>query len=181
LPEGALKLLTIGGIRTDANYEVIDALGNVVGIELDFVGKGGAAPMLEKYSKDKGLTNITFKGQYKKEEEGGIIKQHTMINIFYPNWPSHVSALSNRFYNSLVYKRPMLVTKGGTQGYYAEKFGVGLAVESCEGLADKLKEYVASLDFEGYEKRCNDLLREFVKDYEIFDAVVERFIASRHE
>ena len=178
LPEGELKLLTIGGIRTDANYEVIDALGNVVGVELDFVGKGGAAPMLEKYSQDKGFTNITFKGQYKKEEEGGIIKRHTMINIFYPNWPSHVSALSNRFYNSLVFKRPMLVTKGGTQGYYAEKYGVGLAVESCDGLSERMKDYVANLDFTSYEERCNNLLKEFVKDYAIFKKVVERFIES---
>ena len=102
----------------------------------------------DKVNKEnKGYNNIGFKGRYQKEEEGDIIRHHTMINIFYPQKASHVTALSNRFYNSLVFKRPMLVTKGGTQGYYVEKYGVGLAVENCNGLADKLKEYINSLDF----------------------------------
>lgn len=70
----------------------------------------------------------------------------------------------------------MLVTKGGTQGYYAEKYGVGLAVESCDGLAERMKEYFVSFDFESYENRCNNLLREFVKDYVKFSEVVNHFI-----
>lgn len=176
LPEGNLKLLTIGGIRYDANYSVIDSLGNAEGVELEFVGKGGAAPVLEKYVKDKGYNNIGFKGKYQKEDEGDIIRRHTMINIFYPPKASHVTALSNRFYNSLVFKRPMLVTKGGTQGYYVEKYDVGLAVENCNGLAEKLKEYVEKLDFQSYAKRCDKLLEIFEKDYEVFYDVINRFI-----
>lgn len=178
LPSGEIKLLTIGAIRFDANYEVIDSLGNVDGFVLDFVGKGDAAPVLEKYATEKGYSNVVFKGQYKKEDEGDIIKQNTMINIFYPQIPSHVTALSNRFYNSLIFKRPMLVTKGGTQGYYVEKYGVGLSVESCEGLAEIIKVYLKKLDFSDYVTRCNNLLKEFVKDYKAFTDVVDRFIES---
>lgn len=178
LPKGNIKVLTIGAIRFDANYEVIDSLGNVKGLEVDFVGKGGAAPVLEKYVSDKGYNNIVFKGKYEKNEENAIIKQHSCINIFYPYIPSHISALSNRFYNSLINKRPMIVSKGGEQGNYVEKYGVGLAVESCVGLADKIKEYVATLDFDVYKKNCNMLLREFVEDYNRFAKVVDDFIAS---
>ena len=178
LPQGDIKILTIGAIRFDANYEVLDSLGDKDGIELDFVGKGGAAPVLERYVSNKGFNNVFFKGKYDKKDENDIIKKHSMINIFYPNWPSHISALSNRFYNSLINKRPMIVTKGGEQGNYAEKYGVGLAVESCEGLADKVKEYVATLDFEEYTENCNKLLREFVEDYNKFVAVVDKFIQS---
>ena len=178
LPAGDIKLLTIGAIRFDANYDVIDSLGNAEGVRLNFVGKGDAAPVFEKYATDKGYTNIAFKGLYKKEEEGDIIKQNTMINIFYPNWPSHITALSNRFYNSLVFKRPMLVTKGGTQGFYVEKYGVGLAVEDCGGLATKMKDYLTNLDFSDYIMRCNNLLKEFEKDYQVFAAVVDSFIDS---
>lgn len=174
--ESVIKVLTIGAIRYDANYEVIDSLGNVEGVELSFVGKGGASPVFENYCKNKGFENILFKGFYNKEDEGNIIKEHTCINIFYPNWPSHVTALSNRFYNSLIFKRPMIVTKGGTQGLYAEKYGVGLAVDNCEGLAEKIEAYIKDLDFDAYAERCNSLLKEFEKDYEKFLALVNKFI-----
>lgn len=174
--ESIIKVLTIGAIRYDANYEVIDSLGNVEGVELSFVGKGGASTVFENYCKNKGFENILFKGFYKKEDEGNIIKEHTCINIFYPNWPSHVTALSNRFYNSLIFKRPMIVTKGGTQGFYAEKYGVGLVVENCENLGDVIKEYIRNLDFSEYEQRCNSLLKSFVDDYKIFHQEIQRFI-----
>ncbi len=178
LPQGDIKVLTIGAIRFDANYEVIDSLGDADGIEVDFVGKGGASPDLLKYVEEKCFKNIFFKGKYDKKDENDIIKKHTLINIFYPNWPSHISALSNRFYNSLINKRPMIVTKGGEQGNYAEKYGVGLAVESCDGLAERIIEYVAALNFEEYKKNCNNLLREFIEDYNRFAKVVDSFIAS---
>lgn len=178
LPRGEIKVLTIGAIRYDANYDVIDSLGNATGIELSFVGKGGAAPSLQKYGEEKGFKNISFRGKYDKKDENDIIKKHTMINIFYPNWPSHISALSNRFYNSLINKRPMIVTKGGEQGNYAEKYGVGLAVSSCEGLAEKVKDFIENLNFEQYSENCNKLLNEFVDDYKRFTDVVDKFIAS---
>lgn len=179
LPSGVIKVLTIGAIRFDANYSVIDSLGNAEGIEISFVGKGGAAPILEKYANSKGIKNIVFKGQYRKEEEGDIIRGHTMVNIFYPNKPSHISALSNRFYNSLIFKRPMLVTKGGTQGYYAERYGVGLATDNCDNLTEKIKKYLENLDYSEYEKRCDELLRVFLKDYEVFCDIVNRFIDGK--
>ena len=72
----------------------------------------------------------------------------------------------------------MIVTKGGEQGNYAEKYAVGLAVESCDGLADKVKEYVDSLDFEEYTENCNKLLRVFVEDYNRFAKVLDDFITS---
>ena len=72
----------------------------------------------------------------------------------------------------------MIVTKGGEQGKYAEKYGVGLAVESCDRLADNIKEYVAALNFEDYKENCNKLLSEFLEDYYQFEKVVDDFIAS---
>lgn len=175
---GLVKLLTIGAIRFDANYSIIDSLGNKENIELDFVGKGDAAPVLQNYANTKCYKNIKFEGQYRKEEESGIIKNHSMINIFYPNWPSHISALSNRFYNSLMYKRPMLVTKGSVQGNYVEKYGVGLAVENCDNLSDKIIKYLNDLDFNDYSERCNKLLHRFEADYVIFKNVFDKFLDS---
>ena len=170
------SLLTIGALRTDMNYEVMDALGNVSGFKLSFVGKGNAAEALELYSKGKGYDNVVFTGFYKKEEEPSIYEQHALVNIIYPLIPSHISALSNRFYNSLIYKRPMIVTRGTVQGDYAEQYGVGLVINNCEKLDEKILEYQKNLDFVQYQKQCHLLLKVFLIENKTFEDKVKNFL-----
>lgn len=171
-----IKLLTIGAIRIDSNYEVMDALGNNNSYALYFVGKGLASKILEDYAKEKGYKNIEFQGQYVKDEEADIIIQNTIINIVYPRIKTHDSALSNRFYNSLIFKRPMVVTSGGVQGKYVDKYHVGLSVENCNNLDTVIKEYVLNLDFYEYTRNCNNLLRLFLDDYNIWLETVKSFL-----
>ena len=176
-----LHVLTIGSIRIDANYEVLDSLGNATDIELAFIGKSGngSSELLEAHAKEKGYNNIIFKGHYNKEEEGEIYQGFTFVNIFYPKIPSHISALSNRFYNSLIYRRPMIVTKGGIQGKWCEEFGVGIALDNCDNLPNTLRNYYKSLDFYGYQERCDKLLKRIIIDYDNFESCVKKFVSLK--
>lgn len=173
-----IRVLTIGALRKDMNIEVIDALGNVDGVELSFVGKGVSSDYLESYVKEKGYDNISFTGYYRKDDEADIIKSNTFINIVYPLIPSHISALSNRFYNSLIHKRPMIVTKNTIQGDYAEKYGVGLVVETCDHLSDAIHKYLKEMNFEKYCEQCDKLLKVFIADNQCFERVANGFIAN---
>lgn len=173
-----IRILTIGALRTDCNREVMDALGNRDRFQLDFVGKGMAAKTLEEYARLHSYDNINFTGYYEKQDEPDIIKGCTMINIVYPLIPSHISALSNRFYNSLKYKRPMIVTKHTIQGDFAEKYRVGLVIENCEHLEDKIRNYLQQLDFEEYVKRCDELLDVFVEENFLFEKMLKKFIKA---
>ena len=170
------KVLTIGALRTDMNIEVMNSLGNHQGFELSFVGKGTAAEYLENYSKSKGFTNVFFTGFYNKEEEPAIYEQHALVNIIYPLIPSHISALSNRFYNSLIYKRPMIVASNTVQGDYAVKYGVGLVVDNCENLSSDIVEYNRSFDFKQYVQQCNSLLSEFLNENKLFEKTLCDFV-----
>lgn len=176
LNTNGISVLTIGAIRKDMNPEVIDALGNKDGVNLSFVGKGPASKELEDYVNLKGYKNIEFTGFYQKAEEPQIIAKCNFINIFYPQIPSHQTAVSNRFYNSLIYKRPMIVTKDSTQGDYAEKYNIGLAITDCHDLDIKLKSYLESLDYPSYCKRCNELLHELLKDYDEWKKNIVTFV-----
>lgn len=173
-----IKVLTIGAIREDCNREVMDALGNVEGFSLQFVGKGIAAQSLEEYAKAKGYKNIVFTGYYDKKDEPSIIKDCSMINIVYPLVPSHISALSNRFYNSLIFGRPMIVTRNTIQGDYAEQYNVGLTIDTCEHLASDIKDYLTNLDFDSYCNRCDGLLLKFVDENRQFEEVIKSFVVA---
>lgn len=173
-----IEVLTIGAIRDySSNIEVVKALANKEGIKVSFVGKGGAADQIAEYCKKEGINNVTFTGFYQKQEEAGYVKNATFMNIFYPRVITHDTALSNRFYNSLIYRKPMIVTRNTTQGDYAEKYGVGLAIETTEGLADKLKAFLKQ-DYATYCERCNTLLSDFIHDYIDFYKAVKQFVSA---
>lgn len=174
-----VQILTIGGIRDfESNSQIIEALHNKEDFILKFIGRGHAKESLEKFASDLHTQNIEFEGYYEKEKESQYIKDSSFLNIYYPDWKSHSSALSNRFYNSLIYKRPMIVTKGQIQGEYAEKYGVGLTISDTDNLPVLIKMWNQNVDFEEYERRCNDLLKVFLEDYEKFKNCLWSFITE---
>lgn len=170
----SLTISTIGSIRDyDANAEVIDNIRNNPDIRLRFIGKGIASDSLQKYAESVNATNVEFQGYYDKVDEHTFYEETDFVNIYYPHLFSHDTALSNRFYKSLVFKKPMIVRSCSIQGDYVEKYNLGLSLDNCNGLQDKLKAFSTDTEF---ESRCNDLLKEFIKDYSIFEKKFKDFI-----
>lgn len=179
LPNNPIIILTIGGIRDySSNSEVIHNLCNQENMMISFVGKGSCATQLKKYGDYLNCRNISFEGFYPKEKEKEYILSCTFLNIFYPKIKSHSSALSNRFYNALVYKRPMIVTSNSIQGDYVEQNNLGLSLETCDGLADKIKKWIQENDFNTFCHRCDVLLNEFITEQESFIHQVEAFVTK---
>ena len=172
-----IKVLTIGGIRDYvSNEEVIRALANNEKFELYFVGKGSESDNLKKYVEAHNINNVFFHGYYKKEEEADFIKKADIMNIYYPKVKTHDTALSNRFYNALIFNKPMLVTANSIQGDYVEKYNLGLSVDDCVGLDKKIIEYLSSEHIKHIQENSLHLLDLFVKDYHIFEKKVLDFL-----
>ena len=172
-----IDILTIGAIRDYAsNVEVVKALANKNDVKLRFVGKGDAADRISDYCKTEGILNVSFTGYYHKSEEARYIKSATFMNIFYPRIITHDTAMSNRFYNSLIYKKPMIVTKGTTQGDYVEQNRLGLSLSDCDSLYEQLISFIREENYNVYAKRCNSLLRMFLKDQEAFETAIKGFV-----
>lgn len=171
-----IDVLTIGGIRDySSNIEIVNALSNKEGFVCRFVGKGLAENQIKEYSETNKIQNVHFWGFYQKEEEPGFIRSATFLNIFYPQVITHDTAMSNRFYNSLIYKRPMIVTQDTTQGYYAEKYDLGVSIKDGEKLSEKLQDFLKT-DYASYCRRCNDLLKIFLEDQKVFEDKVKEFV-----
>ena len=174
-----IKILTIGGIRDYvSNEEVIRALANNEKFELYFVGKGQESDNLKKYVEVHNIKNVFFHGYYKKEEEADFIKKTDFINIYYPKVKTHETALSNRFYNALIFNKPMLVTANSIQGDYVEKYNLGLSVDDCIDLDKKIIEYLSSEQVKHIQENSLHLLDLFAKDYHVFEKIVLDFLAK---
>ena len=174
----SIDVLTIGGIRDyDSNVQGIDSLSNKKGFKVRFIGRGPSATALQTHAESIGAHNVLFEGFYPKENEAAYIEGCTFMNIFYPRLNSHDTALSNRFYNSLIYKKPMITTADTTQGDYARDYSLGVAIEDCDNLDLILKDFLSQMDSELYVQRCNELLSSFVADYEKFECLVKQFVS----
>ncbi len=170
-------ILTIGGIRDyEANVQVINAIKDSDDYSLSFVGRGESSEPLSNYCKENGINNVSFVGFYKKEEEAGYIKKSDFINIFYPRRLSHDTAVSNRFYNSLIYKKPMITTADTTQGDFAANYKIGIALEDCSDLINQLEVFQKENDFASYAKRCDELLSSFIAEQRLFEKKVLEFV-----
>lgn len=177
LNQQPIEILTIGGIRDyESNLQIIKNTVNVAGFIVRFVGEGPSAVALKNTAEELNAKNILFEGYYPKDKEKYYINKTTFLNIYYPRKASHDSALSNRFYNSLIYGKPMITTANTLQGDYASKYGVGLAMENCNNLPGVLKEYLKNLDSKRYQLNCKTLLKEFLLDYSKWENIIKQFV-----
>ena len=171
-----INVLTIGGIRDyEQNAAVIEALGNRENFLVSFVGRGIDAPRLEEFSKKGNYKNVRFSGYYDKKDESSIINKSTMMNIFYPRKLSHDTALSNRFYNSIFFRKPMITTADTIQGEYTKNYKLGLAITDTTNLAEEITTYLNTFNKEEYEENRKKLLKDFYSDYELFEEKVLAF------
>lgn len=173
------SILTIGSIRDyTSNVEVIKGVANNDDIIIKFVGRGGHADLLKEFVLNNQITNCEFEGFYPKEKEGEYIINSSWINIFYPNIITHQTALSNRFYNALLYKRPMIVTKNSIQGDLVEQYNLGIAVCSCDNLVNDIETWERENDYNEFCQRCKELLAVFIRDYKYFKNAITYFATS---
>lgn len=172
-----IDILTIGGIRDyESNVQVINSLSNVDGFIVRFVGKGPSAEKLQETAVKLNAINVFFEGYYPKEKEREYIEKSTFINIYYPRKPSHDTALSNRFYSSLIYGKPMITTANTTQGNYAAGYNVGIALDNCDNLSKYLEKYLDNMDFNQYLVNRKKLLVNFLEDYNNWESVIKHFL-----
>lgn len=171
-----ILISTIGAIRDfDANMELVKSLANDDEITIKFFGKG--SENIKKLSEN--IKNVECHGYYNKDEESELVVNSDFLNIYYPEIISHSTALSNRFYNALIFRRPMIVRAKSIQGDLVEKYNLGLSVANCENLKFKIHEYVRSFDFQHFSNQCAFLLEEFSKDYGSFKNEFTEFLYAK--
>lgn len=176
-----INVLTIGGLRNfDTNLEVVKALANKNDFLISFVGKGESGDLIREYATRMKYENVSFVGYYPKEKETDYVSESTFMNIYFPNVISHSTIMSNRLYLALIHKKPMIVTANSTQADYINEYDLGLAIENCESLDFKIKNYLENLDYKDFSVRCNNLLKDFLKDYDLFESCIIDFCSNNY-
>ena len=175
IPVSKYRVLTIGQIRdTAANKKIISELGNNSKFELIFAGFGMSVDDLREFKERNHYNNVLFTGKYKKEDEDTIVGESDMINIYFTHGINSDTLMSNRFYLSVLHRKPMIVTGGTFQAALVEKYALGVIVNDNDVLIDKIEHYWKCFKAEEYEKGCLAFLQSTLTDIQNWEhALIE--------
>ena len=180
LPKKPINILTIGQIRDyEANIEIADSLKDDNRFQLSFVGGGEVQERISIHAIHNDITNISFSGRYNKSNELNLIKDTSFINIFMPAIKTHNTLMSNRFYNALLMKKPLIATEGNIQGDLVKEHNLGIVISNGENLGEKLINFLDTLNMPEFSERCNNLLKQYAKEYDYFENKLIQFISEK--
>jgi hypothetical protein len=168
-----IVISTIGFIRDyDQSIEIIKLLANNDKYKLMFVGKGPASKRIYDFVITNNISNVEIIGSYKKEEEINYYKQATFINIYRSHSLNNDTGMTNRFYNAVIYGKPMIVPGNTTQSDYVKKYKLGISVNNINEIENDIISYIDNFDDKEYKKNRLALIEEFINDYTKFEKMV---------
>jgi hypothetical protein len=169
-PSKPIRILTIGQLRTyDANSSLIRILHNNQNYMIYFSGTGFAEKQLKEFSNKLKAENVVFTGYYRKEEETEIVQKSDMINILFNHNINSDTLMSNRFYLSVIHRKPMIVKSGTFQAELVELYKLGVVVDNEDDLIYAIENYWRSFDVNIYNQGCSCFLNMVVEENNNFE------------
>lgn len=166
-----IKLLTIGQLRDySSNSNIIERLGNDEDYKLVFSGSGLAEQPLKDFVIKTNVKNVSFTGRYKKEDEKKMVEACDMLNIYFNHDINSDTLMSNRFYLSVLHRKPMIVRKNTFQAELVELYGLGVVLDENDDFKKSIEQYVRTYDSEKYNKGCQQYLSIIQKEMQLFES-----------
>lgn len=173
-----LKIGFAGVIRyEDENKFLIDSLKDSRRYKLQYIGREYPGINLKKYIEDNVIRNVTFKGKFENKDKPQIYQDIDIINAYYGTGTLEVdTALPNKLYDCLIFKKPMIATKGTYLSTIVEKYNLGIAISKDDDLKTKLDNFIKNFNAVEFEKTTNMLLKIVANDQEKIVEKLKEFI-----
>ena len=177
-PPKVVGLLSIGLLRDyESNSTVIKRLANHPCYKLQFSGVG-IVEELRSVAASQNATNIVFTGWYRKSDEDQIVAKCDMMNNFCNRDIGGDSLMSNRFYHSVLFRKPMIVRRGSFQAEQASRYGLGVLLDDNDDFDEIIKQWWNEYDAERYDSGCRRFISDACSDLERFETALRNLYAS---
>lgn len=173
-----IHLVQMGVGRGDENNKIIaDAFGDDPRFHVTIIGRGNDTPAFVEYTKR--YANITVIGAYDNSEKEKYIKEATMLLYYYPYSFNNAKALANKYYDGIIYKKPLL---GNIDTYCGKRLmekGLGISLNLNEkDAADKVYSYISQLDMQAYDVLAEKELAEVLQEDKHYLLKIRDFLDS---
>lgn len=167
----------IGGVRYfKENCKLIDTFANNSNYRLIYIGKTNIDCNLEEYCKSKNVTNVYFKGEFKNEDKPKLYEDIDLINALYGNDSLEVTtALPNRLYDGILFKKPIIATNGTYLGEIVENYNIGISIDLDANILNKIVLFLNSFKIEQFVNSTNTLLDIVNKEQENYINNIRKF------
>lgn len=174
-----IKLVWNGTVRFfefQKNY--IDALKNDERFLMVYHGNGTDLEKYKNYCKENNIRNVIFTGSYENSEKARLLADAGILNNCYGGKSGDELrfAVSNRFYDGLIYGIPQLVESGGYKASLVKQINVGTDMKADKNFADKLYDYYMSIDEKQFNSHGKEALEEIIKEDDIYINEIDKFI-----
>ena len=171
-----IQLLNIGVSRGEKfNRALADAFGNDPRFSVHIVGMGNDTPGFMEYVKQ--YSNIHVVGTYNNEEKQGYIQRADMLLYYYPCSFNCNAALANKYYDGLIFKKPLIGNINTYSGrrVLQKKVGISLDLNDCT-FADQVYEYMQMLESNEFLHAARQELNQVLDEDHIYLEKIDRFL-----
>lgn len=184
--DGTINFVWNGVVRYfEFQRYYLDALKNDPRFNIVFHGDGPELDLYKEYCLENGFTNVFFTGSYNNADKASLLKDAHILNNCYgytQNAGNKLKyAVSNRFYDGMIYHIPQLVEPEGFKPTWANNSGIGVSFPPDENFAEKLYDYYQNVENESFDKACSDELERVIEDDNRYVEMIDSFIMDRGE
>ena len=170
----------VGGIQFEMqNRYLLRQFANNQKYSFKYIGKVHPGCNLKRFCQENRIKNVQFLPAFSNDQKPEIYKSIDLINCVYGS-DNQVSKLllPNRLYDCVLFKKPIMVSKGTYLAEIVSKYSLGIAIDvERENVVEKLEEYLSNFSQQEFERGCRKFLSEIEKDMEKFAEALLRFCA----
>lgn len=177
-----LNLVWNGTMRYfDHQKLIIERLANDSRFNLFFHGAGPELDQYKTFCERINARNVFFTGRYNNSDKARLLENADIINNSY--WIEKEAeirfAISNRFYDGLIYKIPQLVEAETYKTDICHKYGVGIGLHpKMNDFADTLYDWYFSINEEVFNANCEKLMDVVRSDNEQYEKAIGAFLGA---
>ncbi len=180
---GPIILTWNGVIRYfDFQKEYINKLQNDERFKLYYHGDGPDYEELKEYVKKNNINNVFLTGPYDNTEKEELLSNSCILNNCYGylNNPGNKLkyAISNRFYDGLIYHIPQLVEIEGFKTNLVLKLNIGINLELTNNFANDLFNYYQTIDENKFNESCDLALQKIIMEDDNYIQAIDNFIVK---
>jgi len=179
--ETPLTIGFVGGIQfKEQNQLLLKQFANHPDFILNYTGKAHLGCDFKPFCEENGIRNAVFYPAFTNDQKPAIYKKIHLINSVYGCNNQVVKLLlPNRLYDCVLFKKPILVSKGTYLATVIEKYRLGLAVDAAQDdVVALVKDYLHHFDREAFEQGCRDFLKQVEEEIRDYTDALEAFCAG---
>ena len=159
------------------NKALVNAFSQNSNITLFYKGTIEKSCHIKEYCEKNCISNVIFTGRYDNSQKGLLYDDIDMINAIYGNNSLVVTtALPNKLYDCIIYKKPLIASKGTYLGELIEKYNLGITVDTDkDDIFNIINYYVQKFDAEKFIVGCKDLMDCAIKEHKSTTQKMEDF------